>query len=75
MACGVNLEGLFWNKVDQLGGCCSDEMAAGGEEETVYRRIWKEISQDFVTEWILQGMKKNEPKMTKRFPVAMGKAE
>lgn len=44
MTCGVNLEGLHWNKANQLGGCCSNEMAAGGKEEAVYRRIWKEIS-------------------------------
>lgn len=40
----MNLEVSHWNKVDQLGGCCSDEMAASGEKETVYRVIWKEIS-------------------------------
>jgi len=53
VTCGKHLEGSWWNKIDQLGRCSSDEMAAGGEKETVYRWIWKEISQDFVTEWIL----------------------
>lgn len=28
----MHLEGSCWNQTDQLGGCCSDEMAAGGEK-------------------------------------------
>lgn len=40
----MNLESSHWNKVEELQGCHSDEMAAGGEKETVYRGIWKEIS-------------------------------
>lgn len=44
MTCGRHLDGSGWNKTDQLGSFYSDEMAAGGEKETLYRWIWKEVS-------------------------------
>lgn len=55
MAYGMHLGGFCWNKADQLGGCFHHEMAASKEEEAVYRGIWEEISQDFVTEWNCRG--------------------
>lgn len=54
-AYGMHLGGFCWNKADQLGGCFHHEMAASKEEEAVYRGIWEEISQDFVTEWNCRG--------------------